>query len=518
LKTDGINSQKILFAILSGLLLTGSFPRISFDPLAWFALVPLLFAMTDLSPNQSFRMGLLTGLVHYLTLLFWLVPTMKTYGHLPLYLCVPVLILFSFYLALYIGIFGAVLTQFCSKPASCIFMVPTLWVSIEYTRSFLFSGFPWGFLGYSQFNNLHLIQISDLTGPYGVSFLIAFANAVFFLTCLYLGKKKWRARAVTGRHPLVSIFALALVFTIIWTYGEWRMKSVDKLVSTSPSAKVTIVQGNISQAEKWDPAFQETTTKKYIDLSLSAKTDQADIVIWPETATPFYFLYNTDMSALLKKGIRNTGTHFLIGSPSFVRGKNNIEYYNSAYMINPDGEVADKYDKVHLVPFGEYVPFKKWLPFLGKIVEQVGDFRPGKKGKTIEWKEHKIGVQICYEIIFPNLSRALAKNNAALLANITNDAWFGKTGAPYQHFSMAVFRAVENRRTLARSANTGISGFIDPVGRIIASTPLFQESTLTRTIPLIQTKTFYTRFGDLFAGVCMAATLLIAILKKRLIF
>lgn len=499
-------------------MLTGSFPGVGFYPLVWFALVPLLFALTDLTPNNSFRIGLLTGFVHYLTLLFWLVPTMRIYGHLPLYLCISVLFLFAFYLALYIGIFAFFLTKFCSKPASCIFIIPTLWVSVEYIRSFLFSGFPWEFLGYSQFNNLHLIQISDITGPYGLSFLIAFSNAVFFLASLYLCKKKWQGKEVPGKFSAVSIVAIPLIFILIWSYGEWRIKSIDKLVATSPSAKVTIVQGNISQSEKWDPAFQEATTKKYIDLSLSAQKDNPDIVIWPETATPFYFLYNTDMSAMVKKGIQDAGTHFLIGSPSFIRRKNNIEFYNSAYLVNPKGEVSDKYDKVHLVPFGEYVPFKKWLPFLGKMVQQVGDFRAGKKGNTIDWKDYKIGVQICYEIIFPNLSRAMAKNNAALLANITNDAWFGKTSAPYQHFSMSVFRAVENRRTLARSANTGISGFVDPVGRIMASTPLFRKATLTRTIPLIRIKTFYTHFGDLFAKICTAMTLLIAILKKRIIF
>jgi len=198
----------------------------------------------------------------------------------------------------------------------------------------------------------------------------------------------------------------------------------------------------------------------------------------------------------------------LVGSPSFISDQNRIKYYNSAYLIKPDGTVAGKYDKVHLVPFGEYVPFKRWLPFLGKIVAHVGDFQAGRSGNTIEGPVPRLGVQICFEIIFPMLSRALVQNEAALLVNITNDAWFGKSSAPYQHFSMAVFRAVENRRSLVRAANTGISGFIDPIGRIIASTPLDEEAALVHRVPILREKTYYTRHGDIFALACLVTAVL----------
>jgi len=167
--------------------------------------------------------------------------------------------------------------------------------------------------------------------------------------------------------------------------------------------------------------------------------------------------------------------------------------------------VFGRYDKARLVPYGEYIPLKKIMPFLGKIVAQVGDFVPGTKGKTIFWNDCRIGVQICYEIIFPDLSRAMAKNNAAFLINITNDAWFGNTSASYQHFSMSVLRAVENRRSVVRAANTGISGFIDPSGRIKEKTGLFEEATLTKKMPVYEEKTFYTRNGDIFALACVGA-------------
>lgn len=515
LKTNNIDKKKYILAILSGLLLTGSFPKVGIDWLAWFALVPLLVSLTSISPKSSFRLGLVAGLVHYLTLVYWLSYTMKTYGYLPLYLCVAILFILSTYLALYVAVFSVSLTRFCSKPSICLFMIPVLWVSLEYIRSFLLSGFPWELIGYSQYRNLHLIQISDMFGVYGVSFLIALSNGIFFLAILYLTGRNWQGTKVTKHLAAGSILAFALIFGLVWSYGKWRINSVNELVLASPSAQVTIVQGNIDQAKKWDPKFQISSTQKYINLSLSAKTHKSDLIVWPETATPFYFPHNSGLSKMVQEGIIDTGSDFLIGSPSFICKKNVVEYYNSAYLIRSDGNIYGKYNKAHLVPFGEYIPFKKWFPFLGKMVEQVGDFRSGNKGDTIEWNDYRLGLQICYEIIFPNLSRAMAKNNAELLVNITNDAWYGKTSAPYQHFSMAIFRAVENKRALVRSANTGISGFIDPVGRIIASTPLFQETIMTRSIPIINKTTFYTRFGDLFAMTCLTVAMLAVFLNFR---
>jgi len=198
------------------------------------------------------------------------------------------------------------------------------------------------------------------------------------------------------------------------------------------------------------------------------------------------------------------GAYFLVGSPSFERGPSRIDYYNSAYLIDPQGNVLGKYDKAHLVPFGEYVPLKRWLPFLGKLVEQVGDFSRGDIGETIGWTYGKLGVLICYEGIFPDISQTMVRNGANLLVNITNDAWYGRSSAPYQHFSMTVFRAIENRRALIRSANTGISGFVDPVGRILGKTTLFSDAAEVRRVPLMSTVSLYSRFGDVFAAACLA--------------
>lgn len=508
MKSDKIDILKITLAVSSGVLLTLSFPKTSISWLAWIALVPLLIALRNLSPKKGFIIGFCSGIAHYLTLLYWLASTMQTYGHLPFYVCIPVLLLLSAYMAIYVALFSTILTRICATPLSCLFITPLLWVSLEYIRSFLFTGFPWELMGYSQFNMLQVIQIADTLGVYGVSFCIALSNAVIFLAYLFITKNDWQTERVGKGLVAGSILILILISGLVWSYGKWRIQSINKQTADAPSVRISIVQGNIDQAKKWDPAFQLASTRKYLKLSRLAKAQDPDLIVWPETATPFYFLQNARLSEMVQQGIQDTGVDFLIGSPSFLPKGKIVEYFNSAYLVSPKGDVYGKYDKAHLVPFGEYVPFNQWLPFLDKMVEGVGDFRPGKIGHTIPWRKYKLGVQICYEIIFPNLSRAMVNNNSAFLINITNDAWYGKSSAPYQHFSMAVFRAVENRKSLVRSANTGISGFIDPSGRVAASTPLFQDAILTHTVPILHETTFYSQFGDLFALTCLVLTMI----------
>ncbi|MBW1754161.1 MAG: apolipoprotein N-acyltransferase, partial [Deltaproteobacteria bacterium] len=454
MNTKKINRQNIFLAVLSGTLLTLSFPKAGLFWLAWFALVPLLVALKGLSLKDGFILGFCAGLVHYLTLVYWLANTMNTYGHLPMYLCLPALLLLSAILALYVAVFSMFVSRLCPTPFICFATTPFVWVALEYMRTLLFTGFPWELLGYSQFKVLPLIQIADMFGVYGVSFCVALGNAAFFMVFLALTKKDWQTKMVTRRLAAGSLMTFILIFGLVWFYGTWRIQAVDAVSSNAPVARIAIIQGNIDQTIKWDPAFQKASILKYINLSIQSKANRPDLVVWPETATPFYFLNNIKLSQLVIKGVQDTGADLLFGSPSFRSGKNRVEYYNSAYLIGPEPKVFGRYDKAHLVPFGEYIPLHKWLPFLNKMVEGVGDFRPGEQGQTIEWKGYNIGIQICYEIIFPKLSRLMAQNNAALLVNITNDAWYGRSSAPYQHFSMAIFRAVENRRALIRAANT----------------------------------------------------------------
>jgi apolipoprotein N-acyltransferase len=504
MKSDRTN---MLLAASSGLLLTASFPKIGLDWLAWFALVPLLAALANLSVKESFRIGFISGLIHYLTLLYWVVPVMRTYGYLPWYLSIAILFLFAAVLALFPAVFSMGLAVIGSTPLRCLICVPLLWVALEYIRTFIFTGFPWALLGHALYLRHHLIQIADLFGVYGVSFLIVLGNVAVFLAILLIRRKTWGNSPAAKPVLFSALGVFAAAFVLTWVYGAWRIQAIDDLIAASPTARVAVIQGNIDQAVKWDPAHQSAAIKTHQRLSLSAKSENPDLIVWPESATPFYLFSDQRPTEMVMAGIEEVNIDFLVGSPAVERQGKNVIYYNRAYLISPTTKNISKYDKTHLVPYGEYVPLGRWLPFLGKVVAQVGDFRPGKSGKTLSWKKDALGIQICYEVIFPGLSRALVNNNAALLINITNDAWFGTTSGPYQHFSMTIFRAVENRRALARAANTGISGFIDPVGRILTSTPLLEEAVLTRPLPMLSQITFYTRYGDLFALACLAGAL-----------
>jgi len=497
---------KSLAAVTSGLLLTAAFPKVDQPMLAWFALVPLLAALKGTRPKAGFRLGFTAGLVHYMTLLYWVANTMNVYGQLPLYLCVPVLFLFAAYLALYMGTFSSLAPFLYLGSAYRLLMLPMLWVALEYLRSTLFTGFPWELLGYSQYKVLPVIQIADLFGVYGVSFLIVLVNTAIYQAFLLLGAVKGQKDHIAAGPAAISIAAVTVITAVVWLYGTTRIAATDRQAALAPVTRVAVIQGNIDQAVKWNKAFQTLTTEKYVRLSISEKLKDPALIVWPETATPFYFLHHGALTGIVMEGIRKAGVHFLLGSNSVEQKDDSYRFYNSAYLVTPGGTVSGRYDKVHLVPYGEYVPFKKWMPFLGKIVQHVGDFQTGKKGDTLRWGAEKLGILICYEIIFPNLSSRMVNNGATLLINITNDAWYGRSSAPYQHFSMAVFRAVENRRALARSANTGISGFIDPVGRVTGATSLYQDAALTRTVPLLKEKTVYNRIGDLFAATCLAWT------------
>jgi apolipoprotein N-acyltransferase len=490
-------------AAAGGLLLTAAFPKLSLDMLVWVALVPILFFLRDLSAKKGFRIGFTAGLVHYLTLLYWLVGTMDTYGQLPFVLSVSILFCLAAYLALYFALFCAAITRLTRRPSVFLIGAPALWVSLEYLRTHLLSGFPWGLVGYTLFKRLSMIQIADLAGVYGVSFVIVLVNAA--VTLILQRKRAWPTRPVSG--PLVMGVAVSAVLVMVWGYGTWRIghfASVEKQVSGVP---VAVVQGNIDQARKWDPAFQAATVDKYIRLSRLTLAQHPDLVVWPETATPFYLFSEPALTDRVMDAIGQCGTDFLIGSPSFSIDGKTYAYHNSAYLIGASGQLLGKYDKVHLVPFGEYVPLKKYLPFLGKIVAQVGDFRPGTKGKTLPWGHRQIGMLICYELIFPDLARSMVRNGADILANITNDAWFSTSSGPYQHFSMAVFRAVENRRSLVRAANTGISGFVFPTGSIHEETALFTDDERVCRIPIETSVSFYTRSGDLFSIGCLVLCL-----------
>jgi apolipoprotein N-acyltransferase len=513
---EKVNSTVICSAIASGLLLTASFPDFGYSWIAWFALFPLLYTSRNLCPRHALFTGFIAGFSHYITLIYWLISTMNDYGHVPVPICIILLFLLSGYLSLYIALFTFALSRFGPVNASYLVLVPVLWVAVEYLRTFLFTGFPWELLGHSQYAILPVIQLSDITGVYGISFLVALVNAAILLTGLFLsGKDKHDRVLISKSTAFTSMGITILCLCLVIFYGYFRINKMDHLGSLAEKKKIAVVQGNVDQSLKWEKSFQLETIDKYLRLSFASGKDKPELIVWPETATPFYFLhtYEEKLSSVVQKGIKKAGVWFIIGSPANVVENETDLYLNSAYLMDPEGREKGRYDKVHLVPYGEYIPLRKWFPFVDKLVHGIGDFSSGKKGSTISWKDVKLGVQICFEVIFPDLARASVKNGADILINITNDAWFGRTSAPYQHLSMTIFRAVENRKALVRCANTGISCFVGPSGRIFSPTSLYSDEVVTREVPVMKTEpTVYTRFGDFFAILCTVAAFLLTAL------
>jgi len=496
----GMKKKDVLLSLCSGFLLILPFPNFNLEFVAWFALVPLLYAIQGKEFRRSFTLGFLTGFTSFLGILYWIIVAVHTYGNVPLILSGLILLLLVMYLSLYVGVF-TFLTRWVQKRLGIqtLLFIPALWVSLEYLRSFLLTGFPWANLGHSQYLNLPFIQIADITGVYGLSFVVLLVNATLF-TVLH----QWPRRVVPSRE--IAFAVVVLLGVLIYGYG--KMRAIDQQIPHRPSLRVRIIQGNIDQSIKWDESFQRETLRIYERLSLRAAEEKPDLIIWPETATPFFFQEAREYQPFVLDIPRKTNAFLLFGTPSYKIERGKVNHYNSAYLASPSGEVVEKYDKIHLVPFGEYVPFGDILS-LGSIGEGIGNFKSGKKISNFSLPQGKFGVVICFEIIFPDLCRRFVKDGADFLVTLTNDAWFGRTSAPYQHFSIATFRAVENRVFIARAANTGISGLIDSKGKILKRGEIFTEEAMTGTIRLSKNRTFYTLYGDAFAWICSAFTLLL---------
>ena len=489
--------RSLLIAAGSGLLLSAAFPRPDLYPLAWIALAPLFVVMR----RRPFAAGFVAGFVFFAVVLYWLNIVMTTYGGLnPLYSLLAYLFLLV-YLAGYFAVAtwaACRLETLCKLPA--LLTLPVLWVAMEYLRGTLLTGFPWALLGYSQQNFSLAIQSADVTGVYGVGLLLVAVNAAL----------AWLLREPRRKLAWLGAGAVLLILISHFGYGVWResqpLDQRDKLL------QVSLVQGNIDQALKWDPAQRQATIKKYLQLSSQKETPSPELIIWPEAATPFYLQDPSDLSTQVSDLPSQLGSYLLVGSPAYQPHANDeYRYYNSAFLFSPQGKMLGRSDKIHLVPFGEYVPLGNLLGFINKLVVGVGDFSPGTV-RPLSLNGHSLGVLICYEAIFPELARDYVRNGSDLLVNITNDAWFGASSAPYQHLAMTRFRAIENRVWLARAANTGISALIAPSGKVVNSGPLFESITLSGAVGLGSEVTFYTKFGDLLAYACLLISLVFGLL------
>ena len=496
---------KFLLSSFAGILLTVPFPKFGLTQIAWTSFIPLFIALEGVSPGKAFFFGWITGIVHFSTLLSWVMVSMTNYGNLSEGISFILLILLSLCLGLYVAAFSGLLNFFrnrcCSDP---LVIAPIVWTLLEFLRTYLLSGFPWGLLGYSQYQNLFLIQISDITGIYGVSFLIVLVNVALYLII------KWiRSRA--DLFPFLYTIVTAGIFLSVIFYGHFRIEKIKKGNNKSIHLHVSLIQGNIDQAEKWDPAYINETLAAYQNLTEKAVQNHSDLIVWPETAVPCYFSSEHEYWPFLSGLAKKINTPILFGSLAYEAGNRpeDYRYFNSAFLVSPEDKKVNRYDKVHLVPFGEYVPLKPLLPFAEKMVAGVGDFSPGKNFTLFKIPRARCGVLICYEIIFPGLSRHYCKSGANFLVTITNDAWFGRSSAPDQHFSMAVFRAVENRTAVVRAANSGISGIIDPTGYIQRQTPLFERTFCNGKIPVSSSFSFYSHYGDVGVGLCGIVLLLV---------
>ena len=478
-----------ILATASAILLRLSFPKFNLWFLSWVAFVPLLYALAQKQrPLKTFFISLLCGSSFFVMTIFWLV-----------HVTVAGMFVLSFYLSFYFVVFAFV---FCYAQEKFNFwqrlsFLPAFWVLLEFARSHLLTGFPWALLGYSQVPNLLAIQAADLFGVYGISFIVMFINIYIF----ELSKNKENMRSLTDRRLFLPLFII-----VLWlTYGLYRL--TENPQKKCP-VKMTVVQGNIAQEIKWVSNFQDQIFNKYRLLTeLVHLKEEPNLIIWPETSFPDYLEFDKndkplrDLAGQLK-------TSLLVGSIRFQDQR----YFNSALLFSSAGTLAGVYDKLHLVPFGEYIPLRRFLPGVERILP-IEDFTSGTNFEIFSVPAPncgiiKFGVLICFEDTLNSLAREFVRRGADVLINMTNDGWFGDTACPYQHLQASVLRAVENRVFVLRAANTGVSCFIDDCGRVIVRVhdSLGKETFVTGYGSGLVYKTarssLYTKIGDVFVFLC----------------
>lgn len=492
-----------LLAIASGILIALSFPTPGLSFLAWIALIPMLIALEESSPRTAFRVGMTCGTSAYAFILYWLNIVFTQYGHLPWSVSIPVYLMLVLWLAMFYGLSTALARLGELIGIKAAFTLPVAWVAFDFIRSFLFSGFAWAMLGHSQFRTLPLIQIADLAGVYGITLLIVLANVVLHRAL----------RAVSGAgvpYPVKSLAVLLILLIGTLFYGFNRLTVAD-----APDAKplrVALIQGNIPQDVKWSPEFREQTIDTYERLTREAAKGGVDLIVWPESAVPFFFQDEPLQAERIRNLAKDLNSFLLFGSPAHELRNGRSTFLNSAFLLSPRGVTLGRADKLHLVPFGEYVPLGSILTFINKIVVGIGDFSPGERAIPLDMGSTKLGIQVCYEIIFPELAREYVRAGARVLVAITNDAWFGRSSAPYQHLAISTFRAVETRTPLIRSANTGVTAIVDQNGHIRSMTGIFVEGFRTGEIQPGSGKSLYLTIGDAPAWLCVLVTAGIALM------
>lgn len=495
-------------ALLSGLLLVLCFPRPGLSLLALVALTPLVASVClPRSRPRVFFLGYLTGLIFFAGTCSWIYDVMRIYGHLSVIAAGGVLLLFVLAFALFFGLFTLLIGELARRwQLLALAAVPFAWVAAEWLRTYIFfGGFPWNLLGYAVVHHLAWIQPAAYTGVYGVSFLVAAVNTL--VAGYWLAPSPRRA----------GMFAAVLAVLAGGELWLWTLPAF-------PTDRTALlVQTNLPQQEEFDSAWVRNHPEKMAELEQAtleavrrAPGPGPDLVVWPEVPVSIYFHLDPAVRGRFLQLAQATRGYFLLGIVDYrVDEKDGKQYpYNSAVLLSPSGRFVAQYDKVHLVPFGEYLPLRNWLGFLGPLVAEVSYFRPGSDLAVLPAGDARLGAFICFEAVFPGLVRHFPEHGAELLVNISNDGWFGRSAAAEQHVNMARMRAVETRRFLLRATNTGITAVIDPLGRVTAEAPTHVRATLTAGYAYRSQQTFYVRNGDWFAALCALLTL--AALARKL--
>jgi apolipoprotein N-acyltransferase len=500
-----IRNQAWLLVLLSAALQVLAFPLPGLYFLSWIALAALLVAilharlpdtlqldesqkLLPARPAQGFLLGYACGVLWYLGTCYWVYDTMHQYGGLSAPIALLVLLLFALYLGLYHGLFGLIFSLLVGKKGShrlALVAAPFLWVAVELARTRI-SGFPWNLLGITQVGNIPLTRIATVTGVYGLSFEIALVNSAF------------AAAFLVPRGNRRTLLAASAVAAVLLQAGQWV-----SLPSLPADHTAVLLQQNLSVADNdsWTRDHFERTLQEFADLSLhptSTIDRPADLIVWPESPAPFQTndpVFRTAIGQLAQQ----SHAWLVVGS---IGVDNPQTFYNSASLVSPTGAWDGRYSKIHLVPFGEYVPFPSLFSFASGLTQAVGNFTRGTSRTPLQAGDKKLGIFICYESIFPDEIRQLPAQGADVLINISNDGWYGDSGAWAQHLNQARMRAVENNRWLLRDTNTGFTASIDPYGRVVTSLARKTRAALAAPYALTKVTTFYAEHGDWFAYLC----------------
>lgn len=486
------------------------FHTVAVEFFAFFFLLPFFRVIKNQSPRRSFTYGIIMGMFLYTGTLFWITIAMNYFGGLTLLVSFSLMLLLCFYVALYVGVFAYSIRSLEKKlNVPCYYFAPFVWTILEYARTYVITGFPWCNIAYSQYLNLGFIQILDAVGIYGIVFVIILINSTLymFIDISFIQKQK------LNRFQKSYLVAAFIIVCSFYSYGYQKLSHP----ITGQKLDIAVVQGNIAQDIKWDEADARRIINIHKNLTYKAlEKKRYDLIIWPETALPWTLASDETHMPDWMHIEKSFSTPLLAGALTRDKKSNYEKLNNSALLFSPEFMIIERYSKVHLVPFGEYVPLTAYLE-LGTLVAQSGAFSSGEGFNLISLGDKKFGTFICFESIFPDIGRAFKKNGADFLVELTNDAWFERTSALYQHLSMAVFRAVEMRLPLVRSTNTGISAFINRNGKIESAPEAFTAVALDGSIMLQKTETIYERYGDWFFWLqCFVfVTLIIYLIIKR---